>query len=147
MPLEQIYPEDFLRCWRPYPKWPLGRSKKVLGLKAFLAAKKLLKFTDGDIDKIVRDIEDRAMSCLTWQHDYRSPRDQRPVGPPAFSVYFNQHLWNEIYEKKKTRLERWADKSDDRPNWKQAGFDSEESFRVSQARAFEQQRRKGFGLH
>lgn len=67
MPLQRIYPDDFLRLWAAYPKWPVGRSKKELSYKAFSTAKRALGFTQADIAAIEANIEERKRYCETWQ--------------------------------------------------------------------------------
>lgn len=150
MALVDVYPEDFEILWRVYPKWPTGRSKKMPSYKAFCAAKRLLKFTSIEIDVIRKNIETRVLNCATWQHDYRSPRDGRPVGPPMFSTYMNQRLWNEVYDKKQVRDRngnRREEDADDRPEWQKQRYASEAAYRSAVNASFETQRKRGFGLH
>lgn len=90
--LERKYSEDFERLWKAYPKFPTGRSKKEPSFKAFQKAKKDLQFTAGDIDAILENIEERKRFCVTWQKGNK-------YGPEMFSTYFNQHRWNEPFER------------------------------------------------
>lgn len=92
MALNREYPQDFERLWKAYPKHPTGRSKKEPSFKAFQKAKKDLQFTAQDISAIEADIEERKRFCVTWQKGNK-------FGPEMFSTYFNQHRWNEPFER------------------------------------------------
>ncbi len=92
MALTRGYPDDFERLWKAYPKWPTGRSKKEPSFKAFSNAKKILQFDQEDIEFILADIEERKRYCETWQKGNK-------FGPEMFSTYFNQHRWNETYQR------------------------------------------------
>lgn len=92
MALGRTYPEDFERLWRTFPKHPTGRSKKEPSFKAFQRVKRDLQFTSEDIDQIILNIEERKKYCVTWQKGNK-------YGPEMFSTYFNQHRWNEPFER------------------------------------------------
>ena len=102
MALERKYSERFERIWAVYPKWPTGRSRKELAYKAFAAADRILRFTQDDIDQIIANIQARKKDCETWQRGNQ-------YGPVGLQVYFNQHLWNEPYQKVSSRLPAYVE--------------------------------------
>ena len=81
MALAKNYPDDFEKLWKEYPKWPTGRSIKEPSYKTYAKVKRNLKFTAGDIEEIVADIEEKRRLCTTWQKGNQ-------YGPPMFSKYF-----------------------------------------------------------
>jgi len=107
MGLTAEYDEDFEKCWKVYPKWPTGRSKKQPSYVTFQKVRKQLKFTPDDVAAIVANIEARVLNCQTWQAGDK-------FGPPMFSTFFNQHLWNEPYEKK--GRDHWSLRIPDEPS-------------------------------
>lgn len=92
MALGREYPQEFEKLWKAWPKFPTGRSKKEPSFKAYQKAKKDLQFTQADLDQILENIEERKRFCVTWQKGNK-------FGPEMFSTYFNQHRWNEPFER------------------------------------------------
>lgn len=90
--LEREYPQEFERLWKAWPKFPTGRSKKEPSFKAFQKAKKDLQLTQEDLEVILANIEERKRYCVTWQKGNK-------YGPEMFATYFNQHRWNEPFER------------------------------------------------
>lgn len=93
MALNPKYSELFERhIWVPYPKWPVGRSSKVLAHEKYLIVKRQLVLTPEDHYAIERDILDRIANCETWQKGNQ-------FGPPACQKYIRQMIWNEPYKR------------------------------------------------
>lgn len=92
MALARSYDANFLRIWEAYPKKPTGRSRKELAFKAYTAANRLLRFSPSDIDAIVKDIQDRIKTDLSWLSEHGKYI-------PGCQVYLSQHRWNEPYNK------------------------------------------------
>ena len=99
MALQRKYDELFEKhVWGPYPKWPVGRSNKVLAYEKYLVVKKQLALTVEDHIAIEHDIEQRKRTCASWQKGSK-------FGPPSCQKYVRQMLWNEPYEKVKGEAE------------------------------------------
>lgn len=97
MALSIQYPEDFLRLWNAWPKWPAGRSRKQEAYKKFQAAKRELKFTDQDITDLVKLIEQMKLDHERWQPG-------NSYGPQGLQVWINQRGWLDEYPRKKKQL-------------------------------------------
>jgi len=87
MSLTDTYTEDFEQLWSVWPRKPVGRSKKAASYRSFQKAKKVLGFTQEDIDFIQADIEKRSREDAKWAMGF----------VPMFSTYTNGRWWMEDY--------------------------------------------------
>ena len=132
MSLSSDYPDDFLKLWDIYPRFPVGRSKKRPSYESFVRAKKRCNFTPEDIEAIRLNIEDRKRHCTTWQTGNK-------YGPPMFSTYMNQELWNEPFERLRWHPSHKPLEATEAPAWQAKGFPSPEAYRAHVDRVMQEE--------
>lgn len=127
MPLEESYPDEFLRLWEIYPRWKKNRQNKGKALAAYIKAKRVLKFTPEDIEFLANHIERRKQKDVKWQQGNQ-------YGYMAFEVFMNQKRWLDDYEtiSDKAQAQKARQTADMRPVWQVYGYESAEAYEAAQ---------------
>jgi len=86
---EKLHPM-LQRIWDAYPR--NARTVRALCITKFKTVNAKLKFTSGDIDEIIRIIDQMKLDRPSWQ-----PRS--PYGPQGLQVFLHQGGWDNDYKR------------------------------------------------